>query len=174
MTLSWCATSVLRVWWGEHKTTSVKQLKQSSQVPENTLKMRNDAPDVATSSFPPGVLLVIGIQTCRLPFGFLVTVQRILAHFYLWRGQTVRCGSRDQTCRWCRCSPTRPSPPACCTATHRETEVTVWMRFTRFYFDFTLQTDLRKQCHLPSPHCRPQTGASAVASSAACWWTPCE
>jgi len=28
-------------------------------------------------------------------------------------------------------------------------------------------------CHLPSPRCRPQTEASAGASSAARWWTPC-
>lgn len=44
----------------------------------------------------------------------LTDASPVLLFFYLWRVQTVRCGSRDRRCRWCRCFPARPSQPACC------------------------------------------------------------
>lgn len=70
----------------------------------------------------------------RATAGFLDTIQRFFAYFYLWQVQTVRCGSRDQRCRWCRCSPTHPSQLACyISRTHRK-KVTILMH------NFTLQT----------------------------------
>lgn len=60
------------------------------------------------------------------------------ATFYLWPVQTVRCGSRDRRCRWCRCFPARPSQPACCRSEVHKRKAT----HTRLWVDgWTLQTD---------------------------------
>lgn len=97
-----------------------------------------------------GVLLKMGTQSW-----FLDTIQRFFAYFYLWQVQTVRCGSRDRRCRWCRCSPTHPSQLACyISRTHRKKVTILMHNFTlrtwRSSFSYLLHAVVHRQKRLES------------------------